>query len=88
MIYTTGLLVILAARVTYAGAKQRELFYSPPSEYDITYRKKKKEDLELDGDKIFKFIVLSIPFALLWPISLPAIGLFKLGQQYAKTSRS
>lgn len=79
---------MLGARVTYAGAKQRELFYSPPSEYDITYRKKKKEDLELDGDKIFKFIVLSIPLVLLWPISLPAIGLFKVGQQYAKTSRS
>lgn len=86
MIYTIGFLVMLAARVVYAGAKQHELFYKAATDYEVRYKNVKKGELILDGEKIFQYIMISLPLVLLWPISLPALGLFKLGQRYAKAS--
>lgn len=86
MIYTIGFLVMLAARVVYAGMKQHELFYRVATDYEVRYKNVKKGELILDGEKIFQYIMISLPLVLLWPLSLPALGLFKLGQRYAKAS--
>ena len=84
MIYTIGFLVMLAARVVYAGMKQHELFYKPATDYDVRHKDVKKGELILDGEKVFQYIMISLPLVLLWPLSLPALGLFKLGQKYGK----
>ena len=86
MIYTIGFLVMLAARVVYAGMKQHELFYKVATDYEVRYKNLKKGELILNGEKIFQYIMISLPLVLLWPLSLPALGLFKLGQRYAKAS--
>ena len=86
MIYTAGFLLILAARIVYAGMKQKELFYKEAGDYEVRHKGVKKGELILDGDKILKYVILSLPLVLLWPLAVPAIGLFMLGQRYAKTS--
>jgi len=86
VIYTIGFLIMLAARVVYAGMKQHELFYKVATDYEVRYKSVKKGELILDGEKVFQYIMISLPLVLLWPISLPALGLFKLGQRYAKAS--
>lgn len=88
MIYTIGFLIMLAARVVYAGMKQHELFYKAATDYEVRYKNVKKGELILDGEKIFHYVMISLPLILLWPLALPALGLFKLGQRYAKTTRS
>lgn len=82
MIYTIGFLAMLAARVVYAGMKQKELFYAVATDYQIRYKDAKKGELFLDGDKIFKYAAISVALVFLWPIALPALGLFKLGQRF------
>lgn len=86
MIYTIGFLVMLATRVVYAGMKQHELFYKAATDYEVRYKNVKKGELILDGEKVFQYIMVYLPLVLLWPLGLPALGLFKLGQRYAKAS--
>ena len=88
MIYTIGFLIMLAARVVYAGMKQHELFYKAATDYEVRYKNVKKGELILDGEKIFHYVTVSLPLILLWPIALPAVGLFMLGQKYARMSNN
>lgn len=82
MIYGLGLLIILAARVVYAGMRTNELFYSEVEWYDRSYTKKVTQTV-LDGDLVFKYCVITVIACFTWPISLPAYGLFKAGQRFA-----
>lgn len=84
MIYTLGFLVMLAARIVYAGMKQHELFYKPATDYEVRYKNVKKGELILDGEKIFNYIAVSAGLILLWPIAVPAVGLFMLGRRFSK----
>lgn len=90
MIYTIGFLVMLAARAFYAGMKQYELFYKAATDYEVRYSYKnvKKGEPILVGEKVFNYVAISLALILLWPIAVPAVGLFMLGQKYAKTTRS
>ena len=88
MIYTLGFLIMLAARVVYAGMKQHELFYKMATDYEVRYKNVKKGELILDGEKIFHYVIVSLPLILLWPLALPAVGLFMLGQKYARMSNN
>lgn len=88
MIYTIGFLIMLAARVVYAGMKQHELFYKVATDYEVCYNNVKKGELILDGEKVFRYFMISLPLILLWPLALPAVGLFMLGQKYARMSNN
>lgn len=79
---------MLAARIVYAGIKQHELFYKPATDYEVHYKNVKKGEPILDGEKVFNYVAISLVLILLWPIAVPAVGLFMLGQKYAKTTRS
>ena len=83
MIYTIGFLVMLAARVVYAGIKQHELFYKPATDYEVCYKNVKKGELVLDGEKVFNYVAVSVGLIFLWPLAIPALGLFKLGQRFS-----
>lgn len=84
MIYTLGFLVMLAARIVYAGMKQHELFYKPATDYEVRYKNVKKGEPILDGEKIFNYVAVSVGLILLWPIAIPAVGLFMLGRRFSK----
>lgn len=74
-IWFLGFIGILVGRVVYAGMKTEELFFRPPTRYEDKDRK------YVDGDKVFQYILLTIPVALFWMAVVPAIGLFLLGKK-------
>lgn len=87
MIYGLGFLLVLAARIVYAGVKTDELFYRAPKSYEITLGERKKTDRVINGEKVFFYVAITMGLSISWPILLPALGLFKLGQKYASNSR-
>jgi len=84
MIYTLGFLIMLAARIVYAGMKQHELFYKAATDYEVRYKNVKKGEPILDGEKVFNYVAISLVLILLWPIAIPAVGLFMLGRRVSK----
>jgi hypothetical protein len=83
VIYALGFLIILSTRVVYAGMRTQELFYVEKETYDHSYTKKTVQTA-LDGDLVLKYCTVTFVASFLWPIALPAYGLFKLGQRFAK----
>lgn len=73
MSWLFGLIAILLGRTFYAGLRYKTLFYRDHWRYG-----------ELDDDKIAGYILRTIAVALTWPISLPLIGIFVLGQKLNK----
>lgn len=82
MIYGLGFLLILAARVVYAGMRTQELFYVEVEKYDRSFSRKTLQ-VVLDGDSVFKYCALTAVACFAWPLVLPVYGLFKLGQRFA-----
>jgi len=77
MFYSFGLATILLGRAFYAGLRYKTLFYRDPTRYGETGR-------QLDDDMIAGYILRTLVTALTWPISLPLIGIFVLGQKFNK----
>lgn len=77
MVYSLGLITILLGRTFYAGLRYKTLFYRDPARYGETGR-------QLDDDKIAGYILRTGVVVLTWPISLPLIGIFVLGQKFNK----
>lgn len=88
MIYTIGILVVIASRVIYAGMKSDQLFYRNPKSYEITIKDYPKDARVLDEGKVASFLGLTLLGSITWPLVVPALGLFKLGQKYAKVRTS
>jgi len=42
------------------------------------------DDSDIDVDKLFPYILLTILAVVAWPIVLPCYGIFKLGKRYKK----
>jgi Na+-transporting methylmalonyl-CoA/oxaloacetate decarboxylase beta subunit len=38
----------------------------------------------VDDDKVVGYIVRTVVVAVTWPISLPLIGIFKIGQKFGR----
>jgi hypothetical protein len=76
MFYSFGLITILLGRTFYAGMRYKTLFYRP-KRYDETVR-------QVDDDLVVGYILRTVVVALTWPISLPLIGIFKIGQKFGK----
>lgn len=69
MVYLIVSFAVLAYRVFKAA------------QTDFTYG---HGDSDIDIDKLFPYILLTILAVVAWPIVLPCYGIFKLGQRYKK----
>jgi hypothetical protein len=76
MFWFIGLLTILLGRTFYAGMNYKTLFYREPG-----YR---ETSPQLDDDKVAGYLVRTVVVAVTWPLSLPLIGIFVLGQKFNK----
>jgi len=76
MFWFIGLVTLLLGRTFYAGMRYKTLFYHP-KRYNETIR-------QVDDDLVAGYILRTIAVALTWPISLPLIGIFVLGQKFNK----
>lgn len=77
MFWFFGLSTILLGRTFYAGMRYKTLFYRDPMRYGEAGR-------QLDDDLVAGYILRTVVVALTWPISLPLIGIFVLGQKFNK----
>jgi hypothetical protein len=77
MFWLYGFIALLLGRSFYAGLRYKTLFYRDAKRYGET-------GLQLDDDMIAGYILRTLVTALTWPISLPLIGIFVLGQKFNK----
>ena len=75
MFWLYGFIALLLGRSFYAGLRYKTLFYRDAKRYGET-------GLQLDDDMIAGYILRTLVTALTWPISLPLIGIFVLGQKF------
>lgn len=78
-----GFLSVLTWRAIYAGMHP-ELICRPPSEYDVRFRGKKADELEVNLDMVFGYIFTTLMIAIGWVFVLPAYGLYRLGRKIGK----
>jgi hypothetical protein len=71
MFYSLVLITILLGRTFYAGVRYKTLFY-------------RELGRKLDDDKVAGYILKTLAVALTWPISLPLIGIFVIGQKFGR----
>jgi hypothetical protein len=77
MFWFFGLATILLGRTFYAGLRYKTLFY-------IDYMRHGKTVKQVDDDLVAGYILRTVAVAITWPISLPLIGIFVLGQKFNK----
>jgi len=77
MFWFIGLLTILLGRTFYAGMNYKTLFYRDPKRYGETAR-------QVDDDMVVGYILRTVAVAITWPVSLPLIGIFKIGQKFGR----
>lgn len=73
-----GMIAFWVYRLFWAGFKSKQLFYSVRTRYS------QGETIEFDGEKVFNYVWISVLFGFTWLISLPAYGVYKLGQHLNK----
>ncbi len=77
MVWFIGLLTILLGRTFYAGMSYKTLFYRDPKHYGETGQ-------QVCEDRVFGYALRTFAVALTWPISLPLIVIFKIGQKFGR----
>jgi hypothetical protein len=77
MFWLFGFITILLGRTFYAGLRYKDLFYREPKRYGETGR-------QVCEDRILGYALRTLAVALTWPISLPLIGIFVIGQKFNK----
>jgi hypothetical protein len=71
-----GFVGFILARTFYAGMNTKTLFYRNPKYGEV--------GPQICEDKVGSYVILTIAFSLTWPISLPGIGIYKLGKRFSK----
>ena len=77
MFWFFGFVAFLLGRTFYAGLRSKDLFYREPKRYG-------EIDRQLCEDRILAYALRTLAVALTWPISLPLIGIFVIGQKFNK----
>ena len=75
-IWFYGAIVFILARTFYAGMNSKSLFYRDPKYGEVGQ--------QIDEDKAAGYMLLTVGFSLTWPLSLPLLGMFKLGKRFNK----
>ena len=80
MIYSLGVLIVLAYRIFNAGMRSKTLFYKDVrTGYSANPTRR-----QFDGDLLIIYVVVTAGLSLFWPIALPGYGLYALGKRCAK----
>ena len=77
MFWLYGFIALLLGRTFYAGMNYKTLFYRDPKRYGETGQ-------QVCEDRVVGYILRTVVVALTWPISLPLIGIFKIGQKFGR----
>lgn len=83
MIWFIGFIAFIAYRVFNAGMNSKSLFYVTKTSYNYDTQRK-ETGLYYEGEKVFGYVLITLVFAVTWPLSLPAMGIYLLGKRYAK----
>lgn len=75
-IWFIGFIGFILFRAFYAGMNSKSLFYRAPRYGEIGD--------QLDESKLLGYCLVSFGFGLFWPVSLPLLGVYKLGQRFDK----
>ena len=75
-IWFYGAVVYVLASTFYAGMNSKKLFYRDPKYGEV--------GRQIDEDKAAGYMLLTVGFSLTWPLSLPVLGMFKLGKHFNK----
>ena len=75
-IWFYGAIAFILARTFYAGMNSKSMFYRDPKYSEV--------GRQIDEDKVAGYMFLTVGFSLTWPLSLPALGMFQLGQRFNK----
>jgi hypothetical protein len=75
-IWFYGAIVYVLASTFYAGMNSKKLFYRDPKYGEV--------GRQINEDKAAGYMLLTVGFSLTWPLSLPVLGMFKLGKRFNK----
>lgn len=75
-IWFYGFIAFVLARTFYAGMNSKSLFYRDPKYSEV--------GRQICEDKVAGYMMLTVGFSLTWPLSLPVLGMFQLGQRFNK----
>ncbi len=75
-IWFYGAIVYILASTFYAGMNSKTLFFRAPKYGEVGH--------QIDEDKAAGYMLLTVGFSLTWPLSLPVLGMFKLGKHFNK----
>ena len=75
-IWFYGFISVIAARTFYAGMNSKKLFYR-----DAKYGEVGRQ---INEDRVASYMLLTMGFAIAWPLTLPVIGIYMLGQKFNK----
>jgi hypothetical protein len=78
-IWFYGAIVYVLASTFYAGMNSKSLFYRDPKYGEV--------GRQIDEDKAAEYMFLTVGFSLTWPLSLPVLGVFKLGQRFKNEAK-
>lgn len=82
MIWFIGFMSIIMYRVFEAG-RSTNRFSVTRRDWDTDFREKAPVT-SFDGEKLFFYILVTLGFAITWPISIPVFGVYLLGKRFAK----
>lgn len=77
-IWFVGFILFILYRVFNAGMNTKALFYRGPR-YSF-----EDPGLYFDDNKVFGYALYTFGIGLIWPIAVPMLGLYKLGQRFSK----
>lgn len=75
-IWFYGAIVYVLTSTFYAGMNSKSMFYRDPKYGEV--------GRQIDVDKAGGYILLTVGFSITWPLSLPVLGMFKLGKRFNK----
>ena len=77
LIWFYGFIGAILASTFYAGMNSKTMFYRDANKYGEVGR-------QINEDRVAGYILLTIGFAITWPLTLPVIGIYMLGQKFNK----
>jgi hypothetical protein len=79
-IWFVGFILFILYRVFNAGMNSKALFYRERRRYEDG------EGTVFDENKAFGYAMYTFGIGMIWPLAVPMLGLYKLGQHFSKES--
>jgi hypothetical protein len=78
-IWFFGFIGVILAATFYAGMNTKKLFYHGPKYGETGW---KVCENKVEPYKVADYMLLTLGFSITWPLSLPVIGIYMLGQKF------